>query len=496
MDMRVHESWILSLGLPAAVLAIATPPCHASDLPSGVTETQVTDKPAFLWGEPEVAINPKNSNNLVYAVLGNGNTSACQEEAAKDPKSDCAPVKTAVGPMPLGMMDNRPSFSHNSVYVSFDRGRTWKKSTDIPGKIPVFPPTNKLQAGLSADPMITAGPDGTFYLAWDAAHFANLPNTFSDYGGIAVSKSKDGGRTWSEPVFTGTTTDRPLMQVDLSTGVVYEASTGPVPSPMGNGDPDTKITSPSDRYLVSSRDGVHWTKPQPFGGGGLRIAPAHGMLAAVFKTDEKSKALCGEAPTPCTIFQTTRDAGATWERHVVPVPNTYGGMLGISNLIAADPAKRGHYAIAMHTDADTKITVYQTQDAGNTWSAPVVVTDDASKTHYHSWMAYSPKGVLGLMWKTRIAPPGATSGQATGPTPPSGLAPAPFNVFAVISRDGGGTFSQPLKISGDETPAPKAPPGGDDLSYLAMGEDELFVAYASGNRVGMLTTVRLDAFRR
>jgi hypothetical protein len=482
MHSRCSPLPLLALGV--ATTAIAALPTRAAALPPGVTQTQVTDDPTFIWGEPEVAVNPKNPDNLVYAVLGNGNTAVCQDTVAQDSNSDCAPVKTAVGPMPLGMMDNRPSFSHVSVYVSFDRGKSWKKSTDIPGKIPVFPPGDKLRVGLSADPMIAAGPNGTFYLAWDAAHFANLPTTFSEYGGIATSKSSDGGRTWSQPVFTGTTTDRPFMHVDQSSGIIYEASTGPVPSPMGTGDPTTQITSAADRYLTSSRDGVHWTKPQPFGGGGLRIAPAHGMLATVFKTDDKSKALCGNAPAPCTIFQTTKDAGATWERHVVPVPNTYEGRLSAGNLIAADPARAGHYAIAMFTDASKQVSIYQTHDAGKTWSAAAQIVDENGKSPFHSWMAYSPNGALGLIWKTHNVPSGT----------PAMAASPPFAVYATISRDGGTTFTHPLKISDEETPAPRAPPGGDDVSFLAMTDDELFVAFAAGNRAGVLTTVKLSAF--
>ena len=154
-------------------------------------------------------------------------------------------------------------------------------------------------------------------------------------------------------------------------------------------------------------------------------------------------------------------------------------------MVAADPSKAGHFAVALFTDADTQIAVYQTRDAGNTWSAPAKVTDDANKTHYHAWMAYSPKGVLGLMWKSRNAAPG-------GPTA------APINVFAAISRDGGSTFSQPLRVNGEENAAPDPDPhatGGDDFSYLAMGMDELFVAYATtGDRVGMLADVKFSAF--
>jgi photosystem II stability/assembly factor-like uncharacterized protein len=466
-----------------AIFAPAMVPAGAATLPPGVTETQVTGDLTHLWGEPEIAVNPKNPDNLVYVVLGNGFTKECQERVSTDPNSSCEVVKTATGELALGLMDNRTDYSHVSFYVSFDRGKTWKKSTDIPGQIPVFPPSSKDQ-GISADPMIAAGPDGTFYAAWDAAHMANLPNTISDYGGITTSKSTDGGRTWSEPVFAGTANDRPFMQVDQSTGLLYEASTGPVPGPTASGDPNT-TPGVNDRYLVSSKDGIHWTKPQPFGGGGLQIASAHGLLAAAFKTNERSNGLCGGAPAPCTIFQTTKDAGATWERHVVPVANSYDGRLSIRVMVAADPSKVGHFAVAMFTESDTKITVYQTHDAGKTWNAPASVTDDAGKTHYHGWMAYSPKGVLGLMWKTRNAAPGAQ-------------APASINVFATISRDGGTTFAPPLRINSTEYPAPGANPrasGGDDFSYVSMGPDELFVAYATtGNRIGMFADVKFTAF--
>jgi hypothetical protein len=100
--------------------------------------------------------------------------------------------------------------------------------------------------------------------------------------------------------------------------------------------------------------------------------------------------------------------------------------------------------------AGTQFWVYQTHDSGSTWSAPTKVAEDTTKTHFAPWMAYSPKGELGLMWRTwepDPANPGAKSPNM------------PYSVWAVISADGGEKFSQPLKVSKANSPAP---PGGND----------------------------------
>src|SRR5205823_14786301 len=163
------------------------------------------------------------------------------------------------------------------------------------------------------DPLITVGPNGTFYLGWDDIRFCRCDATIIDAGGIAISKSTDGGRHWSKPVLSGTPVDRPFFATDQSTGMLYEASTGQLGAPSeGNPDlPEVPITAPGDRWLVGSRDGVHWSDPKPFGGvaafpPGAFGDAAHGMYATAFKTSNAD--LCGVAPS-CTVFQTTTDAG-------------------------------------------------------------------------------------------------------------------------------------------------------------------------------------------
>jgi hypothetical protein len=180
-------------------------------------------------------------------------------------------------------------------------------------------------------------------------------------------------------------------------------------------------------------------------------------------------------------------------------------------VVAADPKAPGQFTIAVLTAGQTQFSVYQTQDAGNTWSGPTTVTDDAAKTHFHAWMAYSPKGVLGLMWQSNesSAPPPAGGGlpaalpgeapdeietQAAGP-------PSPYNVWAAISEDGGATFSAPLKVSKKDSPAPQPflPFGvGDDFSFIALSGTHAFVGWADyrpGDRQGFFSAVDLRAFK-
>ncbi|MFI5047041.1 MAG: sialidase family protein [Acidimicrobiia bacterium] len=494
------------------------------------TEVNVSKDSTNRYGEPEIAVNPKNPDNLVYAVLAMGTTYACQ--TANGPQ--CAQATSVYGPQPAGLIQDTPGFSHVSVYTSFDRGKTWRTST-----VPAFPPDHPALVE-RGDPLLTVGPDGTFYLGWDDIRFCDCPTTIIDAGGIAISKSTNGGRTWSKPVLSGTPVDRPFFAVDHSTGTIYEASSGSLGA-NSKGDPSlpkSAIGAPgSDRWLVASRDGVHWSDPKPFGGfsgiGAFGDA-AHGMYATSFKVSDP--ALCGAAPS-CTVFQTTTDQGGNWSRHVAPVPSDASG----SPLVAADPTASGHFTIAVADAARANFLVYQTKDAGATWTGPTTVTDDATATHFHPWLAFSPKGVVGLMWQTNV-------GSGSGPTRtglPAALpdkvleslpeqvreaierheelpkevletlpeqvrnaveaqaaAPSGYNVWAAVSHDGGATISAPLNVSKADSPAPQTglPYGiGDDFSFIALSPTHAFVVWADyrpGDRSGYFSAIDLNAFKR
>lgn len=184
------------------------------------------------------------------------------------------------------------------------------------------------------------------------------------------------------------------------------------------------------------------------------------------------------------------------------VPSTYGGQ----PLVAADPSKAGHFTVVLAVNRDTAFQVYQTRDAGNTWSGPTsVVTDDPNKAHANAAIAYGPKGDLGIAWKTRDAPLPAT------PAAPGGgqgggfgaQVQAPFNVFVVVSKDGGATFSQPMKMdSAEELPAPPSNRpfalshnGGASIALTGNSVLAAWPDWRTGEASIMFNAVKLAAFK-
>src|SRR4029077_3438784 len=130
--------------------------------------------------------------------------------------------------------------------------------------------------------------------------------------GVAVSKSTDGGKTWSAPVLTGTPVDGPKLTADLSTGTIY-ASSSTYLGPRSTGNSNVPMGTVNTRWLASSRDGVHWTPPQSMGASPNNMSAAYGMLAVAFRAAAQGSGpfggpngeLCRPAQPPCTIFQTT-----------------------------------------------------------------------------------------------------------------------------------------------------------------------------------------------
>jgi len=560
--MPVRRRWarwftlIASLGIALPLLAMTAASASGAPktgLPPGLQPTQVniTNDSTHRYGEPEIAVNPKNPNNLVYFVMSNMLTYPC--EASGDPNCQILPLSGT----PAGEY-NVPGWISTHVFVSFDAGRTWKQIT-FPS-IPAFngepgEATDHSDLISMGDPMVTVTANGTFYLGWDSMDLGIIdlppgymfggvtvcPTTTAPPGcpvggltdgGIAVSKSTNGGRTWSTPVLTGTGVDRPWMTTDLSTGTVYEASSGFVDGSMSTGNPSLPLSGNgiADRWVVSSADGVHWTTPEELGGctttpptpatcysgaGGANISAAHGVLAATFQATTDAACMFFVATAaPCTVFETSTDSGQTWTRHAVAgLADATGNIL-----VAADPAIPGTFTVAALNAAQTEFDVFVTDDSGVHWSGqPAVVTDNPATEKYKAWIDYSPQGVLGLAWRSVVAgadPPadpaattlddgmcdelGCISGlpqDVNDEDPPVG----PYTIWAALSNDAGSTFSQPLQISTAPSPSydPEMSAGTDDTSVITLSGQDAFIGWGDwrpGDVAGFFSAVKLQAF--
>jgi hypothetical protein len=477
--------------LVALMTGCTTVPQETSLVPP--REMNVTNDPSRGWGEQQIAINPTNPNNIVIATQG---LSMCRD----DPRPACKQVPATFDPpvpgLPANFRGNRaigyftdPDFTHMDILYSFDRGRSWTRSR-VPDHPVGFPELNG-----HGDPSITVGPDGTFYASWDANDWGT-PDRMMPAAGVGTSMSRDGGKTWSPAVLTGTPSDAPKLVVDQQTGTIYGASSSFL-GPRSTGNPNLPMNPTMDRWLVTSTDGVHFSEPHGMGGWGAQMTAAHGLLATAFNTTATASPfspannnLCGDKPSPCTIFQTTADGGRSWSRHVLPnrLPATAGGLVAPGNapMVAADPTARGRFSVGVAMNNEGEYHIYTTSDSGRSWSGPVVLTDDAAKGHYFGVMRYSASGLLGVAWHTRLG------GPAPGLFPP----PAPYNIWAAISRDGGKTFTKPVKASTVDSPAGSST--GDDYSGIALDRDYLYTTWAdwrTGTRENFMAAIPLSDFK-
>jgi hypothetical protein len=520
-----RDRWLVVLvavGFAASVLVMAPgsasgspPPGHGrTSEPSSRLEVDVMNE-QVRGGEPELAINPTNPQDLVvgHTVVGNTYTNPANVLAAVD----------------------------GGLQLSADGGQTWTPDasvgdrisgglnfTDGPNPFLIshgFPGATgfTLTSNGVGDPVEASGPDGSIYAGGVAAHAvptATPPFLSVPQGAILVARSADGGRIFgpnssvlSDQELQGMVSrgmtpslggigvnpfDRPWMVVDQSTGDVYVST-----------------TAHPQRYVVVSHDhAATWgriealdcdesTPPDanhdvtcgtyPEIGGG-NIAAAHGVLAAGY--------IAGAAPghaCPCAVFETSTDAGAHWTRHV-PFDNLPAGS-GV--FTAADPYHAGRFAVLVLPGdllpgglaglppsrvVPQEVRVVTTADSGFVWSKATTFGDE-SIVHITNrpWIAYTsvqqarngPTGVLAVLWRNAYPPY----------NPRSGLVPGTQNVFVSVSRNNGNTYSDPVQLNSALSPPPDPNQfAEDDVSWVAVTTQYVFGVWGdwrptSGNPV-------------
>jgi hypothetical protein len=433
----------LAVILPVALVAAWSGGSSSASATGGRYEKDVShNNSKTVVGEPEIAIDPHNPNNLYVAW--------------------------ATFPLPVTITSKAPPRSCGAA-VSNDGGAHWHY---------VSPPVNNLpNINGCEDGVAVTGPDGTLYQSGDMATFTGISSggihLGGSLGGIVVhgqdwvTTSKNWGKSWTKPVETmgsdGTrfkrgaatlpidTFDRPWIAVDQSTNTVYAIGHNIV-------DHDGYVTASTNDarsfgpvYPTDSPTYPH--DSNVFGG---NVAASHGIVATAYTASQAPEETC-----PCVVFETSTDKGARWKRHIVPLANSSSAP---TPMITADPYHKGHFALQVFDSTGTENQVYTTDDSGVTWAGPTQVAESPASQRFKPWITYGKNGDIALVWRTWYGVPDTS----------------PYDIWAAVGRDQGQNapvFSAPLRISSGRGSYPKGYIAGDDFSWVITNGNYVYVGW-------------------
>src|SRR6266511_482635 len=320
--------------------------------------------------------------------------------------------------------------------VSMDGGATWRQVV-----IPGLTRCTGARFDYAFDPWVSFGPDGALYLS--ASAFGD-----ADQGGILVSKSTNGGLTWSGPTPLITETDPSENHSESITA------------------------DPTDKDLVY---GV-WTH---------------------FPAPKRKPAVQGgeEAVQGPTFFAQSSDSGATWRRprrifdpgpgkltsgnKVVVLPN--GELVDGFTLIAVGTADQGQ--------VQSSVAVIGSTNQGRSWSAATIVDrlqsagttdpetgDPVSGGSLLTDLAVDPtSGRLYLVWQDARFHGGRADGIALS-----------------SSGDGGQTWTKPVKVNATPTDIPIGDQQAFTPSVEVAADGTVAVSYSDFRRNDPATPLWTD----
>src|SRR4051794_21559075 len=392
---------------------------------SGTNDIQNLVQPD-TQAEPSIAVNPANPLNVV----------ASYQEGRRANGGDAT----------------------NGYATSFDGGATWTYG-ELPKLTNQLDPKGTFQR--ASDAVVAFGPDNVVYansLVFDL-YMENDPHS-----GMAVNVSKDGGRTWSDPVIfqddqLGGTNDKNWIVVDQSDapghhkGRVYVGwdRIAPVVYQYCDANCDKREnwlpTFDTLSGLVFPGQGLG-AYPVVMDNGGLGIVIGTITEGVPTRGDEPEESAdnqvfisaptAGQTPYPAPLQFLPPVQIASNQSNGTPAQRASEGIPAA----AADPSRGTIYAVwddgRFRTDGVNDAVISRSTDNGQTWSKPARVNPNPPNNdkvnHYNVTVAVGTDGKVYVDYRQRDQ-------SAPGP-----LFTPTIETYHQQSSDGGRTWTQPLLV--------------------------------------------------
>ncbi|MGB3949165.1 MAG: exo-alpha-sialidase [Bacteroidia bacterium] len=328
-------------------------------------------------GEPYIAINPANTQNIVVAWMG--------------------------------YVYNNGSGLTIKVKSSFDGGNNWSSTLFMPHVVSTYK---------SADPSLAFDNNGNLFLSY--IDYRENP----DSGGVYLLKSTNGGLSWGNPIKmidmyadgNKLPIDRPWLVINPSGDKLF-LTTKPAPW----------IAAPNRPYFLSSADsGQTWTPwryidTTNFLVGSLITQPMAAPTCSgnLFQTIYPSY-LTSQSVYPRYIIASTSDNGLHFTYNTVinilSAANNDSAKLGYR--LIHNPANTNHLAFIYPggTSGDIDIMMTESTNGGANWSTPIRINDDNTnngKMQDMIWADFDTDGDIIITWRDRRSATGNGYAQAS-----------------------------------------------------------------------------------